>query len=141
MLGETRVDPQSGMGAEVVPNFERERDQRKHVDGYGKNAEGVEFVAADRRCMLARGVDDNTEANDQDGISGEAFIEQKLLRGQRKNQQPSGGNGEEEVAARAQESGHRTETARNQDGAFGSEGQRDPLALEADGNCQSGEGE
>src|SRR5882762_7403780 len=58
MLGETRVDPQSGMGAEMVPNFERERDQRKHIDGYGKNAEGVEFVAADKRCMLARGVDE-----------------------------------------------------------------------------------
>src|SRR6266850_5002688 len=113
MLGETRVDPQSGMGAEMVPKFERERDQRKQVDGYGENAEGVEFIAADRRCMLARGVDDNAEANDQDGIGGEALIEQELLRGQRKNQEPGGGNCEEEVAARAQKSGHRAETGRN----------------------------
>src|SRR3981189_2377918 len=94
MLGETRVDPQSGMGAEMVPEFERERDQRKRVDGYGENAEGVEFIAADRRCTLARGVDDNAEANDQDGIGGEALIEQELLRGQRKNQEPSGGERE-----------------------------------------------
>src|SRR5882762_2282740 len=58
MLGETRVDPQSGMGAEVVPNFERERDQRKHIDGYGKNAEGVEFVYAAREHASSVGRDE-----------------------------------------------------------------------------------
>src|SRR6266403_2880250 len=141
MLGEAGVNSQAGMRAEMVPQFERKGDQREHVNGYGENAEGIEFVAADGRFVFTRGVNYDAEADDQDGIGGESLIEQKLRRGQRANEKPDGGKREKEIASRAQKSGHRTEAGPNKDGSFDGKRQRDPLAFEANGNGQRGEGQ
>src|SRR5216684_5044794 len=129
------------MRAEMVPEFERKGDQREHVNGYGENAEGLEFVAANCGFVFARGVNYDAEAEDQDGVGGEALIEQELRRGQPENEKPNGGKREKEIASRAQKSGRRTEAGPNQDGAFDSKCQRDPFAFETDGNRQRGEGQ
>src|SRR5260370_16519785 len=75
VLGEAGVNTQASARAEVIPQFKREGDQREYVDGNGEDAEGVEFLAADGRGLLARGVDDYAEAEDQNGVSGESLIE------------------------------------------------------------------
>src|SRR5712664_3181188 len=129
------------MRAEMVPEFERKGDQREHVNGYGENAKGVEFVAANCGFVFTRGVNYDAEAEDQDGVGGESLIEQKLRRGQRENEKPDGGKREKEIAPRAQKSGRRTEAGPNEDGAFDGKRQRDPLAFETDGNGQRGEGQ
>ncbi len=91
--------------------------------------------------MFARGIDDNAEADDQDGIGGEALIEQKLPRGQRKNQEPGGGEREKEIATSTQAAGDRAEAGPHKDGAFDSKGQGDPFAVEANGNGQGSKGQ
>src|SRR5713226_3868210 len=127
------------MRAEMVPEFERKGDQREHVNGYGENAEGIEFVAANCGFVFTRGVNYDAEAEDQDGVGGESLIEQELRRGQRETEKPDGGKREKEIASRAQKSGRRTEAGPNQDGSFDGKRQRDPLAFEANG--KRGEGQ
>src|SRR6266850_685985 len=129
------------MRTEMVPEFERKGDQREHVNGYGENAEGIEFVADNCGFVFTRGVDCDAEAEDQDHVGGESLIEQELRRGQRKNEKPNGSKREKEIASRAQESSHRTEAGPNKGGSFDSECQRDPFAFETDGNRQRGEGQ
>src|SRR5882762_4774926 len=129
------------MRTEMVPKFKRKGDQRKHVNGYGENAEGIEFVAANCGFVFTRGVDCDAEAEDQHRVGGESLIEQELRGGQRKNEKPNGSKREKEIASRAQESSRRTEAGPNKDGSFDSECQRDPFAFETDGNRQRGEGQ
>src|SRR5260370_7867756 len=78
VLGEAGVNDQACMRAEVIPKFERESDQREYVDGDGKDAEGIEFLAADSRGVFARGIHDYAEADEQAGIGAESLVVQKL---------------------------------------------------------------
>src|SRR5882724_9832537 len=125
----------------MVPELERKGDQREHIDGNGETAESSEFVAANCGFVFTRGVNYDAEAEDQDGVGGESLIEQELRRGQGENEKPDGGKREKEIASRAQKSGRRTEAGPNKDGSFDGKRQRDPLAFQANGNGQRGEGQ
>src|SRR5262249_472826 len=132
---EFRVCSDRGL-SKVVPEFQRKRNEREHVDSDGKNAELDSLLFAGFIGIFLCGPQRNSKAANHQQVACKSLIEKKGSGRRRKKENAESGNREKHVAELAQEVAECTETRPNEDRTFHRENERDPFPFEANRNGQ-----